>query len=93
TDNTNASSTPNKHKYGDAENVLLKNEELEKLKNKFPNDYQERINNLSYYIASKGAKYKSHYMTILAWARKDKKRSKPQSTAVASLFESANKGG
>ncbi|WP_440483886.1 hypothetical protein, partial [Salmonella enterica] len=62
TDNTNASSTPNKHKYGDAENVLLKNEELEKLKNKFPNDYQERINNLSYYIASKGAKYKNHYM-------------------------------
>jgi len=72
------SASPSKHKYGDAENVLLKNEELEKLKNKFPNDYQERINNLSYYIASKGAKYKNHYMTILAWARKDKKQSKPQ---------------
>ena len=67
---------PKKSKYGDANNVLLKDDEIEKLKEKFPSDYEERINNLSYYIASKGAKYKSHYMTILAWARKDSNKNK-----------------
>ena len=68
--------SPKKSKYGDAENVLLTDEEYKKLKDRFPSDYEERINNLSYYIASKGAKYKSHYMTILAWARKDSNKSK-----------------
>lgn len=79
TDNTKTPS-PTKHKHGDAKNVLLTDDELEKLKDEF-SDYEDRINNLSYYIGSKGAKYKSHYMTILAWARKDKKQSsKPQET-------------
>ena len=68
--------SPKKSKYGDAENVLLTDEEYKKLKDRFPSDYEERINNLSYYIASKGAKYKSHYMTILAWARKDSNKNK-----------------
>ena len=68
--------SPKKSKYGDAENVLLTDEECKKLKDRFPSDYEERINNLSYYIASKGAKYKSHYMTILAWARKDSNKNK-----------------
>ncbi|HIW32970.1 MAG TPA: hypothetical protein IAA29_09305 [Candidatus Paenibacillus intestinavium] len=75
TDNKDTAS-PKKSKYGDAENVLLTDEEYKKLKDRFPSDYEERINNLSYYIASKGAKYKSHYMTILAWARKDSNKSK-----------------
>lgn len=57
-------------KYGSFENVNLTDEEYEKLKNKF-NDYQDKIENLSNYIASKGDKYKSHYATILNWARKD----------------------
>ena len=73
TDNKDTPS-PKKKKHGDAENVLLTEEEYQKLKDRF-SDYEERINNLSYYIASKGAKYKSHYMTILAWARKDKPKS------------------
>lgn len=72
--------SPKKSKYGDAENVLLTDEEYKKLKDRFPSDYKERINNLSYYIASKGAKYKSHYMTILAWARKDSNKIKKGST-------------
>ena len=76
TSNSNKPHSPKKSKYGDAENVLLTDEEYKKLKDRFPSDYEERINNLSYYIASKGAKYKSHYMTILAWARKDSNKSK-----------------
>lgn len=61
-----------KRKYGTFENVLLTDDELEKLKERF-NDYEEKIDNLSSYIASKGAKYKSHYATILNWSRKDDK--------------------
>ena len=59
-------------KYGQFENVNLTDEEYEKLKNKFL-DYEDRIENLSSYIASKGDKYKSHYATILNWSRNEKK--------------------
>ena len=68
------SRTKQKHSYGENKNVLLTDEEYEKLKAKFP-DYESKINDLSYYLASKGAKYKSHYATILNWARKDEKKS------------------
>lgn len=61
---------PIKHKYGEYNNVLLTDEELQKLKTEY-SDYQERIERLSAYIASKGNKYKSHYATIRMWAKKD----------------------
>ena len=64
-------SAPQKHKYGEYKNVLLTDEEYEKLKDEFPNDYEERIERLSSYIASKGAKYKNHLATIRNRARKD----------------------
>lgn len=67
-----------KHKYGEYNNVLLTDDELEKLKAEYP-DYQDRIERLSGYIASKGNKYKSHYATIRNWARKDAER-QPNST-------------
>lgn len=61
---------PVKHKYGEYNNVLLTDEELEKLKTEY-SDFEERIERLSSYIASKGNKYKNHYATIRNWARKD----------------------
>ena len=64
---------PPKHKYGEYNNVLLSDDELEKLKSEFP-DWEDRIERLSEYIAQKGNKYKSHYVTIKAWARKDKEQ-------------------
>lgn len=64
-----------KKKYGEFKNVLLTDEEYQKLKDRF-NDYEEKIENLSYYLKSKGDKYKSHYGTILNWARKDEKDNK-----------------
>lgn len=66
-----ASGAPTRHKYGQYSNVLLSDEDMEKLKAEFPTDWQERIERLSEYIASKGAKYKNHLATIRAWARKD----------------------
>lgn len=61
-----------KHKYGEYNNVLLSDEDMDKLKIEFPTDYQERIERLSEYIASAGKSYKNHLATIRSWARKEK---------------------
>ena len=61
---------PVKHKYGEYNNVLLTDEEIEKLRDEYA-DLEERIDRLSSYMASTGKSYKSHYATIRNWARKD----------------------
>ncbi|MBR2803620.1 MAG: hypothetical protein IKE20_00520 [Eggerthellaceae bacterium] len=66
-----------KHKHGTFSNVLLTDSELDQLKAKFP-DWQRRIEDLSHYIGSTGKSYKSHYRTILSWAR----REQPKGVAV-----------
>lgn len=62
---------PIRHKYGEYKNVLLSDDELSKLKNEFPNDWEERIENLSEYIESTGKKYKNHLATIRSWAKRE----------------------
>ena len=64
-----------KESYGEFNNVMLTEEEYEKIVNRWPMDYQDKIENLSTYIAQTGKKYKSHYATLLSWDRMDKKRS------------------
>ena len=66
--------TATKHKYGAHNNVLLTDEEYQKLKERFPNDYDEKINTLSNGIALKGYKYKSHYLAVLKWAKNDENK-------------------
>ena len=66
-----------KHKYGEYDNVLLTDEELVKLKEKIPN-WQDFIERLSGYIASTGKRYKSHYVTMLNWYRRDGQRQQAQ---------------
>lgn len=58
-------------KYGEFENVKLTDEEYEKIKTMFPNDYSERIQKLDDYIQSKGTKYKDFVATLRNWARKE----------------------
>ena len=60
-----------KKKFGEFSNVLLTEQEFEKLKEKFPHDYLQRIERVSGYVASTGKSYKSHYATIINWAKKD----------------------
>lgn len=62
-----------KHAHGFFANVLLTDDELQKLAEEIPN-YEEYIEKLSHYIESKGKKYKSHYATILMWNRKDREK-------------------
>ena len=60
-----------KRSYGENGNVLLTDDELSKLQEKFPDDWKQRIDDLSFYIGSTGKTYKSHYLTILNWERKN----------------------
>ena len=62
---------PARSRYGEYENVLLSDGELEKLQAEFPGDWQQRIERLSGYMAGSGKTYKNHLATIRNWARRD----------------------
>lgn len=59
-----------KKKYGENQNVLFTDEEYEKVKAYFPDDYEERIQELDGYIQSTGKKYKDFFATLKNWARR-----------------------
>ena len=63
-----------RHKYGEYKNVLLSDEELEKLKSEYPSVWEDKLEALSEYMMTHSVKYKSHYATIRAWIRKDQKK-------------------
>lgn len=63
-----------KRKYGEFTNVLLTDEEYQRLVEKFGEaGAKSKMENLSLYLASKGDKYKNHYATILSWENRDRK--------------------
>ena len=83
-----------RHKYGEYKNVLLSDEDFEKLKAEFPNDYEERIENLSSYIESTGKTYKNHLATIRNWARNEKpKEQKSTNQSTGNPFADIVKAG
>jgi len=69
----------NKHKYGEYNHVLLKDEELQKLKEEYSN-WEELIKYLDEYIEMKGYKAKSHYLCIKKWVVDAVKKQKPKET-------------
>lgn len=79
---------PVRHKYGQYQNVLLSDEQMEKLKNEFPTDYKERIENVSEYCKSKGKTYSDYLATIRSWARRDNKPAKPKES-IAERWKNA----
>ncbi|WP_076633694.1 replisome organizer [Lactiplantibacillus plantarum] len=72
---------PVRHKYGQYQNVLLTDEQLEKLKSDFPSDWQDRIERVSGYVQSSGKHYKDYLATIRNWAKRDQQSN--QSNKVA----------
>ena len=69
---------PTRHKCGEYKNVLLSDDDMAKLKKEFPDDYQDRIERLSSYIATSGKTYKNYLAVIRKWAREDMaKKDKP----------------
>ena len=57
--------------YGENKKVFFTDEQYEKLKQTFPYDYEDRIQRLDDYMASKGKPYKDCLATLRNWARKE----------------------
>ena len=75
-----------RNKYGEYKNVLLSDDDMEKLKSEFP-DWKIRIERLSSYMASTGKSYKNHLATIRNWARNDtQNNSNPQNDCGDNVF-------
>ncbi|MDN7145294.1 phage replisome organizer N-terminal domain-containing protein [Liquorilactobacillus mali] len=64
-----------RHKHGHYGIVLLTDDQFEKLKNEFPNDWERWIERVDGYCQSTGKKYKDYLATIRNWSKKDKKKS------------------
>ncbi len=64
---------PVRHTYGQYRNVYLSDEEMDTLQAEFPNDWQQRIEAVSEYVASSGKRYKNFLAVIRTWARKEQK--------------------
>jgi predicted phage replisome organizer len=78
-----------RHKYGEYNNVLLTDEDFDKLKAEFP-DWVARIERLSSYMASTGKSYKNHLATIRNWARKDSEQPKQEQRGGNVFLEMLN---
>ena len=79
-------SKPTKHIYGEHKNVRLTDDEVSKLKEQFPVDWTRRIEALSEGIARKGYKYKSHYLAILNWAKRDGEKQQKSSNPFLDML-------
>lgn len=80
-----------KHKYGEYKNVLLTDEEYNKLLEQYGSSSIETIiTYLDEYIEMKGTKYKSHYLVIKKWGAKAalEQRSKEGISIFKSFLES-----
>lgn len=75
-----------RHLYGVSQNVVLSDEEYLSLKSQFP-DYRGKIDYLSAYMDKTGKQYKSHYLTIIQWAKKDAVKQAPAPQPAKSGFE------
>ncbi len=67
-----------RHRHGQYQNVLLTDDELTALQREFPQDWQQRIERLSEYIAGSGKRYKNFLAVIRAWAKTDRQRAAPE---------------
>ncbi|MBQ8393377.1 MAG: hypothetical protein IJX51_06365 [Clostridia bacterium] len=63
-----------KKPYGNYKRVLLTDEQYEKLKKKYRDSLDERIEALDEYIEMNDKKYKSHYAVIIHWDKRNKDR-------------------
>ena len=59
-------------------NVYLSEGDFERLKEKYPEDWEDKIDHLSCYMESSGKQYKSHLAVLLSWAAEDEKKAEEQ---------------
>lgn len=61
-------------RYGEFENVLLTDKQVEKLKQEFPDTWEDWIRRCDEYCERHHKEYDNYLMTIRCWARKDKEK-------------------
>ena len=76
-----------RHKYGEYQNVLLTDEDYEKLQAEFPTEYEALIERLSAYMASTGRADKNHLATMRNWARRDLEKGVARSSPIPQARE------
>ena len=81
------STKPPRHTYGQYHNVYLSDDELTALQQEFPNDWQQRIERVSEYVAGSGKTYKNYLAVIRAWARKEQKPLPPNEVQVQPVYD------
>ena len=63
-----------RHQYGEYKNVLLSDEDIEKLQKEFPNKYLDYIERVSGYMKQHNKSYSDYLATIRNWIRRDMKK-------------------
>ena len=63
-----------RRRYGEFENVLLSDKQLDKLKSEFPDTWESWIRRCDEYCENHHKEYENYLLTIRNWARKDKAR-------------------
>lgn len=71
-------------KRGRYRNVDLTDEEVGLLREEFPDDWEQRIERLSEYMAASGRTYSSHLAVIRTWAKQDSDAKKSPARPAAS---------
>lgn len=82
--------------FGRFKNVFLSDAEYAKLKQMFPDHYDDRIERLSAYMNEHCRSYPNHFEKIVEWAKKDNvptEAAKPKSYDLDEFFEAAVKKG
>lgn len=84
--NAHAKESP-KRAYGSCKNVLLTDEELDRLKKEIPNEYERYLEHLSKYMRKTGKQYDDHCFVILSWVKEDAEKAKEKNQEKQSSFD------
>lgn len=79
-----------RHQYGEYKNVLLSDEEVEKLKKEFPDKYLSYIERVSGYMKQHNKSYSDYLATIRNWIRRDAE--KEQAAQKPAIYDPDSEG-
>lgn len=82
---------PVRHKYGEYKNVILSDEQYQKLQQEFPNEWEHWIQKVDEYCQYSGKKYNDYLATIRNWARRRKQEEKQDDTVP--VYDDSNNAG
>jgi len=77
---------PARRRYGEYDNVLLSDTELNKLKAEYPDKYSDYIERVSAYCASTGKTYNNYCAAIKNWILRDNEKQQEQPKRQKSAF-------